>query len=876
VGLIGLTAWTAASSALGLNPNAAAPSKAPPQSSVTRHDDQGAHVAKDAYGDPLPAGALARLGTVSLRHGEAIQAIAFSPDGKTIACTDGGKFISLWDRSTGKEVRRIPGASAMALAFSPDGRLLAMAGGKYVELFDAATGERLHQLGNQTFTQKGDSTFSMGNVPLVFSADGRMVASANSDRVAMVWDTVTGKELMRTAPMKNSSSLRFLPDGKTLLSLSGARQADGAIQLWAIATGKEISKVVIPHQKSMGSQPLAIAPDGKTVAIQVLVEMREKRGNSTIVYWPQSIRLLDTTNGQLRLHVQGKSSVIYNVVFSPDSRCLAWTNMDGEVTIWDTQADKPVHKFRQAGGGDGGSSAIAYDREGKTLAASSQGTALQIWDLVSGKELLNKEAHGSSIRAVVYSPNGRTVASASADQTIRVWDAGTGKALARLTGHAGPADAIAYSPDGRHFATAASDGSVRLWDRSTGREIHQFNLPNIDTGNGGARVVSRSVAFTPDSQTLIAAGSDLKFYKWDVSTGKELEQRSWSLDGVEQPGNGTERFVNPSHVRFSPDGRTAAATGGKAIHLVDVASGREFAKFAGEAGPETLAFSADSRTLVTGGWGKVLRVWEAASAKIIREIKVDDFINAVAASPDGRIVAAGCGWNPASIHLYDVVTGKEVLTFSGLASYIGDLNFATDGMTLVSGQRDSTGLIWDVAGAYRQAKGAPTELAENDLEKLWTDLESEDAARANAAARTLSSSPKSAPHLLKDRLPPAPMVTVERLMQLIADLDADVFAKRQAASRELSSFGTDAHAELRKTLQGKVSLEHRRRILALLDGPTRFMPNVAQLQRIRAIGVLERIGNDESVAILRNLALGAPAAPETQETKAALERLSRR
>ncbi|HWY85875.1 MAG TPA: hypothetical protein VNX28_04070, partial [Gemmataceae bacterium] len=300
------------------------------------------------------------------------------------------------------------------------------------------------------------------------------------------------------------------------------------------------------------------------------------------------------------------------------------------------------------------------------------------------------------------------------------------------------------------------------------------------------------------------------------------------------------------------------------------------AKFAGEDLPETLAFSADSRTLVTGGWGKVLRVWEAASAKIIREIKLDDFINAVAVSPDGRIVAAGCGWNPASIHLYDVVTGKEVLTFTGLTSYIGDLNFAPDGKTLVSGHRDSTGLIWDVAAAYQQAKAAPKELAGDDLEKLWAELESEDAARANAAAWTLSSSPKSAPHFLKDRLPPATKVTVERLLQLIADLDAEVFAKRKAASRELSSFGTDAHAELRKALQGKVSLEHRRRILALLDGPTRFMPDSAQLRRIRAIGVLERVGNEESVGILRNLALGAPAAPETQETISALERLSRR
>jgi RNA polymerase sigma factor (sigma-70 family) len=834
---------------------------------------KGAVTISDLYGDPLPKGALARLGTVRLRHPEGIEAVAFSPDDKTIACAAGHKFVSLWDRSTGQEKGRLEEASGQTLAFSPDGRVLATAGGKQVELWDVATGKRLRQLACQTFTESGNSTSSLPVVPLVFSVDGRFVASANAEHVAVVWDALTGREVARTAKQPAPvASLRFLPDAKTLIALSGDRQGEGAILSLDVATAKEIGKVAIPQQKTRTSRGFAISPDGKTAAVEALVETREKRGTGVSVYWAHSIRLLDVATGQERRQIRGKNTVIGNVVFAPDGRSLAWSNMDNEVTTWDLQADKLIHRFRQSGGSAAGSYALAYDRHGKTLAAATHATALQLFDLVAGKELLTQEAHGSSVRAVVFARDG-SVISASDDQTIRAWDAKTGKPLAKIVGHESAADAVACSGDGRYVATAATDRSVRLWDAATGHELHRFTLPDIDLGNGGARSVNRSLAFTPDSRALLAAGSDLKSYKWDVASGKELHQRSWSLSGGERPGSETEDFALPVRIRFSPDCRTAVATSPKAIHLIDVASGRQFATAPAAGLVMALAFAADSRVFVTGGWDKILRVWEAASAHQLREIKLPDYINSVAVSGDGRLVAAGCGWNPASIHLFDVLSGKEVLAFEGLSSYVGALDFAADGKTLVSGHRDSAGLIWDVTAAYRQTRAAAKELDAGELERLWADLGSDDAANASAAAWTLKSSPKWVPAFLKGRLAPVPRVTAERLHQLILDLDDSAFAKRQAASQELSRLGTDTHGELRKALEGKLSLELRRRIEALLSGPTRFAPALTQLQRIRAIGVLEAVGGQESIALLRNVAQGAPAAPETQEAKSALDRI---
>src|SRR5205085_3234171 len=92
----------------------------------TAHGDAGS-VRADFFGDPLPPHARARLGTIRLRHGSTINAVTFSPDGKTLAAAAQDQSLRLWDAATGKELKRFVGSggSAVSVAFSPDGTLLA-------------------------------------------------------------------------------------------------------------------------------------------------------------------------------------------------------------------------------------------------------------------------------------------------------------------------------------------------------------------------------------------------------------------------------------------------------------------------------------------------------------------------------------------------------------------------------------------------------------------------------------------------------------------------------------------------------------------------------------------------------------------------------
>jgi len=188
------------------------------------------------------------------------------------------------------------------------------------------------------------------------------------------------------------------------------------------------------------------------------------------------------------------------------------------------------------------------------------------------------------------------------------------------------------------------------------------------------------------------------------------------------------------------------------------------------------------------------------------------------------------------------------------------------------GTYDGPVLQWDLTFEGR-APGQPKQFGPKEPDKLWTDLAADDAHTGYRAIWTLAAAREKAVGMLKERLQPTPASDLQRAQKLIDQLNDEQFVVREAACKELRSYGTMIQPVLRQALTAKPPAEATRRLESLLADLRRLNPE--ELRTLRAIQVLERIGSPEARQVLATLAEGAPLARPTVDAKAALERLDR-
>jgi hypothetical protein len=266
-----------------------------------------------------------------------------------------------------------------------------------------------------------------------------------------------------------------------------------------------------------------------------------------------------------------------------------------------------------------------------------------------------------------------------------------------------------------------------------------------------------------------------------------------------------------------------------------------------------------------GGRGEMrcVDLWEVASGKRLLRIETGP-AGFLAFSPDGRVLATA---SEDAICLWDVSTGKKLFRRPAHErfrvrgthgrAFVSSLAFAQDGRSVATGLIDSTILVWDLA-AHTWKPGAPARhLSPDDLAGLWSDLASEDAGKAYRAMGVLAAAAAQAVPFLAERLRPA-VVDAVRVRRWIADLDSDEFAVRQAAARELAAQGERIDPLLRQALNAKPPLEVRRRLEEALQASRRVVHTTAALRYLRAIRTLEWCSTKDAAELLRTLAGGEP------------------
>lgn len=302
--------------------------------------------------------------------------------------------------------------------------------------------------------------------------------------------------------------------------------------------------------------------------------------------------------------------------------------------------------------------------------------------------------HTSWVWSVAFSPDGKTLASGSADRTIKLWDTATGKELASFTGDDFRVWGVAFSPDGKTLASVGTANGIKLWDVAKKEELQFVKTP------GG-----ESLAFSQDGKTLGIANLSGDVYLWDVTSKKEIR----ALKGL--------FFGEARSVAFSPDSNTLAVGGTNrergeevggdrpfaVVRFIDVNSGKERVFFKDKIWDHQItavAFSPDGEILAAVVGGAII-LWEVTTGKEMHNLGGGSYL-AMAFSPDGKTLASGGSFHRPA--LSDVSTGKGLATLSPPPDsirldthIIWSVAFSPDGKMLASGSDDKTIKLWDIS-----------------------------------------------------------------------------------------------------------------------------------------------------------------------------------
>lgn len=647
----------------------------------------------DQAGDPLPAGAVARIGSARFLPRPYLTRVFFTADGKTVFGIGSDNIVDFWDAETGKPVfeLRDPDLITFKIDQSPDGKRLALFGHDKRGRPAPDTALRVYDLATRkpVWTQVIDDVYYYQHA-VRYSADGKHLITGTSGELR-VWDADTGAVVGKQKAAIGYPGMVMSPDGKLV--------AGGEQSLWVWdwqAGGAPQTMNLRPDRRYFNS--LAFAPDSKSIYVFPQLSGTADR--------------YDVATGAFT--GTADESVVRWRAVSPDGKTEAAARYDkgrkeGFVSLRDVRTGKEVGRLSS------GPSMIVDGRWSKdgTKLAGAGSYRCWVWDVKSGKAFgPTIPSHDSMVTQLAFTSDGRLLSSGD-DHTIRAWDPNTGKELNRLQAGAAVWQ-FAVSPDGSLMAGSTFDpGTVRVWDSKSNKEVFKLTWSLGRTG-GVQRIL-----FTADDQSLLTFSHDWYVRSWDLLTGKLKIERRFRPDALLGPetDDGREQiYLSTREAELGADGDTLVLALQKDVAVYSLATGKERVKVeADEQSVAAIALSRDGKRLVTAGPGprrlpkpavgildppthNLVTVWDLARAERVVRFPVPASYGVLTFTPDGKQVMTASA--DQRLLFWDAKTGAAVGQID-LPRAASKVTFSHDGSRLAVGFRDPNIIVYDVAKAMK-------------------------------------------------------------------------------------------------------------------------------------------------------------------------------
>jgi serine/threonine protein kinase/WD40 repeat protein len=479
---------------------------------------------------------------------------AFSSDSRHVAIASSNTSIDVYDlASARKPISQLTvKETPFAIAYHPFEPQLAVGLQSRIDVLDEQTGMNLTELST-----------SSGNDYLTWHSSGKRLAAAGYDRIVHIWDLPTRREVGRLEGFKNGGNTVTFNHAGTLVASQGW---EGKLRLWNVRTGEMVFQTV----SSWSFRPRISADD------RLLVDQRDDR-----------IRLWEVAGDRefRTLALAGSRGAYSGCSVCPKNERLVAAAMLEGIGLWDLVTGEGLALLPV-----GTAHPVLFDATGALL-TDIDGTTPHRFPLhfdqgsAPAVHIGPPQAIavlGRAGQSLASNANGRVVASGQRDGAL-VWHADDPDKLVRLAPHQ-DVRAIAVSGDGRFVATGGHGPVVTVWDGRTGEILKRFDT------------TSDQVAFSPDQRWLLTGGRPARLWKVDTwQAGPALG------DGLHS-------------VAFSADSRYAALESGEgAVRLVDVNTGREFARLEdpNQERAGGITFSPDGTRLVLASLEfKAIHVWD--------------------------------------------------------------------------------------------------------------------------------------------------------------------------------------------------------------------------------------------------------------------------